>query len=120
MATREFTHTRIGPNARRIVWTGLLNGDDGTPFDGFQDAIRCIQVFGTFGAGGSLQLEASLEATSTTYGILHDTAGSDLTFTAARIEQVQEGLVRYRPRVTAGDGTTTLTVIVTEGIRGLA
>ena len=56
MATREFTHTRIGPNARRIVWTGLLNGDDGTPFDGFQDAIRCIQVFGTFGAGGSLQL----------------------------------------------------------------
>lgn len=118
MATRTFTHTRIGPNANRIVWTGLLNGDDGTPFDGHQDAIRNVQVFGTFGAAGSAQLEATLEATSTTFGVLHDSAGSDLTFTAARLEQVQEGLVRYRPRVTAGDVTTSLTVIVTEGIRG--
>ena len=120
MVTRDFTHTRIGPNARRIVWTGLPNTDDGAPFDGFQDAIRCVQVFGTFGAGGTVQLEASLEATAANYSVLHDTAGSDLTFTAARVEQVQEGLVRYRPRVTAGDGTTSLTVIVTEGIRGLA
>lgn len=119
MATRAFTSTAIGSASERIQWGGLLaSADDGTPYGGLFDAIRVVQVTGVFGAGGSVQIEGSLEATPTNYVVLHDLQGNDLTFTVTRIEQVQEGILHIRPRVTAGDGTTALTVIMLQAPRG--
>jgi len=110
MATRAFTATRIGPGMNRIVWTGLLNGDDGAPYSDFYTTEKGVQVEGTFGAGGTVVIEGSLEEPPTNYRTLNDPQGNALSFTSARIEKVQEPNGVIRPRATAGDGTTNLTV----------
>lgn len=114
MATVAFTSTRIGPRCERLVWSPLtLANDTGITYSGNLDDVRCIQVFGTFGAAGTVSLEGSLEATPATYAILNDVQGNALTFTSARIERIEECILAFRPRVTGGDGTTSLTVIIT-------
>ena len=120
MAERAFTCVSAGPNCQRIVWSGLLNGDTGVPFASHQDDIRLVQVTGTFGAGGSVTVQGTLEATPTNYQTVHDPQGNDLTFTSGtnRLEQAQEGPLVFRPSVTAGDGTTDLVVTMTTVKRG--
>jgi hypothetical protein len=67
-----------------------------------------VQVQGTFGASGSVSVEGSNDGVN--YHTLRDPQGVSLTFTAAGLKAVLE-LTRFiRPRVTAGDGTTALTV----------
>ena len=113
MATRNGTFDTNVSNlnsAALITWTGLLNGDDGAPVQWCDFADRCMQVAGTFGVGGSVTLEGSNDGTN--FLALNDPQGNAITKTAAAIEQVLE-LPRYvRPRVTAGDGTTSLTVTI--------
>lgn len=88
----------------------LANGDTGAPVEMPAFADRSIQVVGTFGSGGNLRIQGSNDGTN--YATLTDPQGNDLNITAAKIEQVTE-VVRYiRPNVTAGDGTTNLTVIL--------
>lgn len=73
-------------------------------------AHRSVQVFGTFGAGGTVTIQGSNDGTN--WATLTDPQGNALTFTTAKIEAVQE-LTRYiRPASVAGDGTTNLTVII--------
>lgn len=91
-----------------ITWTPLANGDSGQPLESARFADRSVQVTGTFGASGNLRLEGSNDGTN--YVVLTDPQGNALNLTAAGIEAVME-VVRYiRPRVTNGDGTTSLTV----------
>jgi hypothetical protein len=97
-------------HARLVRWSGLTftTLDDGAPAQWVEFADRCFQVTGTFGAGGSLVIEGSNDGT--TWHALSDPQGNPLTFTTGRIEQALE-LPRFvRPRVTAGDATTNLTV----------
>jgi len=114
MATRAKTITEMvyaGDKGVHIVqWTGLLNGDDGEPLEMPGSSDRSVQVTGTYGAGGNLRMEGSNDGTN--YAPLADPQGTDLDIVAAdkQIEQILE-LTRFiRPRVTAGDGTTTLVV----------
>lgn len=110
MATRNGTVTDISEtgNSRLVTWTGLLNGDDGAPAQWVDFADRCFQVAGTFGTGGSCTIQGSNDGTN--WSALADPQGNALTFTSQKIEQALE-LPRYvRPIVTAGDGTTSLTV----------
>jgi hypothetical protein len=112
MATRTYTAERIGPGGEAVlvIWTGLLNTDDGTPFDFVPGGDRCVQFVGTFGTGGTIILEGSNDGTN--YVTLTDPSSTTISKTAAAIEQVLE-LTRFvRPRVTAGDGTTSLTAIL--------
>lgn len=96
--------------AALVTWTGLLNGDDGAPVQWVDYADRCVQAIGTFGAGGSITMQGSNDGTN--WATMADPQGNNLTFTAAKLEQVLE-LPRYvRPIVTAGDGTTNLTVTI--------
>lgn len=84
--------------------------DVGVPLEEPGRADRSVQVTGTFGAGGNLRIEGSNDGTN--YATLTDPQGNALDFTTAKIEQVSE-ITRYlRPRVTAGDGTTSLTVTI--------
>lgn len=96
-----------------VQWVGLANLDSGAPYAFPQWADRSVQVSGTFGVGGSVRWEGSnLAAPSgdADYAVLTDPQGNDLNIVAAKIEAITE-IVRFaRPRVTAGDGTTTLTV----------
>lgn len=119
MATRALSlATRaafVGDNVRIGTWTGLTQttSDDGEPMElpGWPD--RSVQVFGTFGTGGSVRIQGSNDGTN--WAVLTDPQGNDLNITAAKIEAITE-LTRYvRPLVTAGDGTTSLSVIVLAG-----
>lgn len=109
MATRTATITQITTfkdNAHVVQWTGLLNGDDGSPIEMPGSSDRSVQFSGTFGTGGTILLEGSNDGTN--YVVLTDPQGNAISKTAAGIEAVTE-LTRYvRPRVSAGDGSTSL------------
>lgn len=113
MATRTPTITepdaeRLPGNWAIVQWSGMLNTDDGTPIDMVAFPDRSVQVTGTFGAGGNLRIEGTIDGT--TWATLTDPQGNALDFTAAKIEAISELVRRVRPRVTAGDGTTNLVV----------
>jgi hypothetical protein len=90
-----------------VQWTPLANSDSGTPVEMANFSDRSVQVTGTFGAGGTIVIEGSIDGTN--YVTLSDPSSTALSKTAAFLEAILE-VVRYiRPRVTAGDGTTSLT-----------
>lgn len=96
-----------------VQWLNMANTDSGAPYGFTQWADRSVQVSGTFGLGGSARWEGSnlaSPAVDADYAVLTDPQGNDLNIAAAKIEAVTE-LVRWsRPRITAGDGTTAITV----------
>ena len=98
-------------NGIRVVkWEGLGQGDDGAPSTLINFADRTIQVFGTFGAGGSVRVEGSLDGVN--YAPLTDPQGNYIVLSTAKLEAISE-VVRYiRPVVVGGDGTTDLTVSI--------
>jgi hypothetical protein len=109
MATRQYTVTPIktyGDRGHVLSWTGLLNGDDGAPVEMPGSADRSVQFLGTFGVGGTIVLEGSNDGVN--YVVLTDPQGNVISKAAAAIEGVLELTRWVRPRVSAGDGTTTL------------
>jgi len=108
MAIRTPKVEILGERTARATWTGLLNGDTGAPIDWGAYADRSVQVTGTFGAGGSVQMEGSNDGSN--FVALSDLRGSALAVTSAKIEQIEDCSYQFRPNVTAGDGTTSLTV----------
>ena len=92
----------------KIVWPNLFLTDVGDPFTLAQYADRSVQISGTFGVGGTLIFEGSINGA--TYDILTDPQGNNLSFTSGKIEAISELVLLIRPRVSAGDGTTNLTV----------
>lgn len=97
-------------NGILYVWTGLLNGDTGTPVEGVDFADQTVQVGGTFGVGGSVTLEGSND--NATFFALTDPQGNAITKTGAALEVIEEAPRYVRPNVTAGDGSTSLTVTI--------
>ncbi len=69
---------------------------------------RAVLVSGTFGAGGSITMQGSNDGTD--WFALTDDANVALTFTAAGGDKANQNYRLVRPNVTAGDGTTNLTV----------
>lgn len=111
MATKAYTANAQALIDHAIYTWSLANGDDGAPcgYDG--SGSRTAQVFGTFGAGGTLVWEGSLDG-GTTWATLNDLGGTALSHTSAALKGVREDPPLVRPRVTAGDGTTALTAIL--------
>ena len=97
-------------------WTGLTKttDDTGDPLNLAPFADRSVQVKGTFGTGGTVIIEGSNDREGDTpiYAPLVDPQGNAVSFEAAGIEQILETSYLIRPRVTAGDGTTDLTVTI--------
>lgn len=111
----------------QVVWSGLLNGDTGSPVGstiGWQSASavtaaggavisvyadKTVQVFGTFGAGGTMTFEGSNDGVN--FVTLNDAFNNALTLTAASMKEITEVAIQTRPHITAGDGTTNLTVV---------
>jgi len=89
-------------SVKLIKWTPLANGDDGSPVSFPTFSERSIQLSGTFGSGGSVSVMGSNDGT--TWAAL----GSAIT--SAGIRQVAETTLYLKPSVTAGDGTTSITV----------
>lgn len=93
---------------RAFSWTPLANGDSGTGVNLPAFGDRTVQINGTFGAGGTVVIEGSLDGTN--WFTMNNVQGSALSFTAAGFRAVSEASIYIRPRVTAGDGTTAITV----------
>jgi hypothetical protein len=105
------TQTPDGQTNTIIVsWTPLLNGDTGQAAAIGTYADRTVQVSGTFGAGGSVQIEGSNDGV--TYATLSDGSGVAIVKTSAGVSLISENPRYIRPRVTAGDGTTSITVTI--------
>lgn len=130
MATRAYTvflpmdqNGCTIPNAIGVRWTGILNGDDGTPFVCGHRSVKSVQVYGTLGAGGNLRVEGTNDPVydsagtlqAVNYATLSDQSANELDLTAAGIKTVQQNVNAIRPRATAGDGTTSLTVVAILG-----
>lgn len=95
-------------NGVLVTWASMANGDVGAPVEGVDYADRTVQFGGTFGAGGSVTLKGSNDGTN--YIALTDPQGNAITKTAAALEVIEEAPRLSRPEVTAGDGTTSITV----------
>ena len=115
MATRDLTLDGTGDTGdnagcRFVTWTGLLNGDVGSPAELAAYSDQSVQLVGTLGTGGKCVIQGSNDGTN--WATLNDPQGNILELTALKIEAIAE-LVRYvRPNITAGDGTTNLSVIM--------
>lgn len=95
-----------------ITWAGLTfaSTDSGDPISLSEFSDKTFQVFGTLGAGGALLIEGSNDGTN--WVPLSNRQGTSMSFTTLAMNTSQDRPVWVRPRVTAGDGTTSLTVIV--------
>lgn len=94
------------PAAVPLTFTTL---DSGAPAQLPSWADCSFQVVGSFGAGGNVVIEGSNDGIN--YGTLNDPFGVALNFTSQAPRQATERCQYVRPRVTAGDATTSLTVI---------
>ena len=109
MAT-EPTRTARGANESTVRYQWVLgNGETGDAVLMPNYTERSVQVSGDFGAGGNVRIEGSLDGT---YVPINDPQGNALDITAAKIETILEAVDYIRPTITAGDGTTALTVTI--------
>jgi hypothetical protein len=84
--------------------------DDGAPMSYPAWGMKTFQVTGTLGVAGAVTLEGSNDGA--TWATLTDKQGVALVVTTLSLKTTQDGPVFIRPRITAGDGTTNLTVSV--------
>lgn len=115
MATRAISYDRsITKDGAAFLasWSNLTNAtaDDGAPLGFPAWGERTVQVFGTFGAGGNLVIEGSNNGVN--WATLANRSGGTLSFNNAGLSRIQDYPLFIRPRVTAGDGTTNLSVAV--------
>lgn len=110
MATKVFNARDPMQDRSVYTWTGLANGDDGEPVGAIGSGDRTIQVIGTFGIGGTIIVEGSLN--NADWFQLRDPASAAISFTAAGGRAILENTPYVRARVTAGDGTTALTALL--------
>lgn len=115
MATRAAVFNRTVAKDGSVIlitWSGLAQAtlDDGTPVQESWRGEKTFQVFGTFGASGSVVIEGSNDGVN--WSPLSNRQGTNMTFTTPGFNRSQDQPVWVRPRVTNGDGTTNLTVSV--------
>lgn len=112
----EIATPRSSSSMKIFRWANLKNGDTGAPLFWQPYFHKSVHVKGTFGAGGSLQMEGSNDVEATPEWVaLRDPRGGahKLLFTAsagADIKEIAEQTFVLRPNVLGGDSTTDLTV----------
>ncbi len=113
MAEKSFEIVRTGYDSSGVClvkWAGLAVDDVGAPFKRPSRSDRSVHVKGTFGAGGAVVIEGSNELEPASYAALNDPSQNPLTFGSEKIEAVLENVLNIRPRVSAGDETTSVDV----------
>jgi hypothetical protein len=99
-----------------VTWAALTTTNNyGSPVSMVGWSDRSIQLLGTLGAGGAVTMYGSNKAapdegTDTDWAILTDPQGNNIALTTLKVEQILEITRWVRPKITAGDGTTSLTV----------
>ncbi len=100
----------------RIFWENLVNGDTGAPVLVARYPDKTVQVIGTFGSGGDVDIDGSPD--NTTWGQLTDPQGTVISIQDNLPLVIAESPLWIRPEVTAGDGTTDLDVTIIAVARG--
>jgi hypothetical protein len=101
-----------------ITWANLANGDTGEPLSFAGHADKTMQVFGTFGAGGSITFEGSndprviSDPNNAVWFTMNDPQTLPLVKTGAGGDLIIENPRFMRPRITGGDVTTSITAIL--------
>lgn len=111
MTTVVGTHKPYLQNHHVVSWTPLTTTNaDGDPMSYASNGMGGVtfQIGGTFGAGGTVVVEGSNDGV--TYFTLNDQANAAVSVTAAALKTIRDAPLYIRPRVTAGDGTTSITV----------
>ena len=100
-------------------WSGLLNGDTGSPISVINSSALMAQLTsGTLGVGGTCIWQGSLDAGSTWF-TLSDQSGVAISMTALiATKMILERPILIRPNVTVGDGTTSLVAALYSRIGG--
>jgi hypothetical protein len=110
VATIDITKSQTGNHRSFVItWPDMAVGDVGQPAPYGQYTDKSVQVVGAFGVGGVVRFEGSNNGVD--WAPLTDPQGNALDFQTTKIEMVSEATMSVRPRVTAGDGSTSLTVI---------
>ena len=112
MATVPGIDNQYAISHRLRKWSPLTTTDaDGDPINYASNGTGGVtfQVTGTWGVGGALVIEGSNDGV--TYFTLTDQANAALSLSANALKTVRDTPMFIRPRVTGGDGTTSLTVI---------
>lgn len=110
MAIRQGTQINDVDDRQKFSWSGLLNGDTGTSIGGNgSTSDYTVQAFGTFGVGGSVALLGSNN--NIDFAPLEDALGVVIAMTVStKIWRLAQVPLFMKPSVTAGDGTTNLSV----------
>lgn len=112
MAVRQGSGQVGSDRAFRYSWSGLLNGDNGNPIRIPRFADKTWQAVGTFGTGGAVQIQGSMD--NTNFFQLHDHGNTLVSLTSALPGVVTAEDPDYvMPKVTGGDVTTNLTIYLT-------
>ena len=122
MATRVPTIRRRIPSSNGgrdviVTWTGLFNADRGAFYSEPGMILRAYGLKGTLGLGGTVQIRcAAVDATDPAYvevGAQVDETlitGGSLNALGFNVSGQYTAGPSYAPVVTAGDGTTNLTL----------
>jgi hypothetical protein len=116
MAVVVPTIITLDGGTKLVTWLNMLNGDTGAPVYLPEFGDRSVQLFGTLGVGGNARLEGSNQLPTVVPGAAEYWTLTDPGLTAINLiaigagETVLDPAVQMRPNITAGDGTTSLTV----------
>ncbi len=111
MAVIVPTSVTKGAGVAVYTWTGMANGDTGTPIVTPASADKTVQADGTFSVGGSIAVQGSNNGAA--FGALNDADGNVIALTVDTIiALVRENPLEIRPAVTAGDGSTLVDCIL--------
>lgn len=113
MATTDNTNVNTQYGYTKISWLAVPNGNQGIGAIVGKFPWWVLQITGTFGASGSIQLEASNDGGTTWVKV-----GSAITAAGIVSGNTPIGELA-RVNVTAGDGTTSLNAyLILMGVRG--
>ena len=108
----------FGDDCHVITWAALTTTDNyGSPIAMPGSADRSIQLLGTLGTGGAVTLYGSNKASpdtssDTDWAILTDPQGNNIVLSTLKVEAITELMRWVRPKITAGDGSTSLTAVM--------
>lgn len=122
MATIEFTHSKVdqlGPKTLTVSWAALTTANlygRRQELAGYAD--RSVQLLGTLSTGGAVTMYGSNkpdpnEANDNDWFILTDPQGNNIALSTLKGEQIEELTRWVRPKITGGDGSTSLDVHLT-------
>lgn len=111
MATITAAKTRVSEGKNTHLWELLTTTNDtGSAVGGMGARQLTVHAFGTWGAGGNVNIEGSNDGTN--WDVIDDEGGTPIAFGANGFAALPVSPRFVRPFVTAGDGTTDVDVVL--------